>query len=227
MDTDIAGKKKETKLYDHQKTYLQDPSFSMMPIHTLETVDFSGRAAIIYDKKIAEIDLIVDSINFTYKENDQVTPHIGDTFSTIFFGKAPLEINVQASLPDSLENFGKTNLLNAYKNYYRASAVARIGIAPSLRCRNMVFTGPFTRLTVSEQSDNADNVLVVFTMVVMQFYADGDDSQISLDWVHGMDSVVADSEETSALESKKGSVSFEGLSPAQKQGYFSKIFGIA
>lgn len=190
--------------YNYEERQLRDPSFSMMPAHTLDTADFSGRAAIIYKDELANIDLVIHHVNFSYSENHQVTPHMGDTFNTVFFGKAPLEINVQATLPDSLENFGKTNLMDAYKNYYRATAVARTGIAPTLRCKGMNFTGPFTKLTVSEQSDGDDHVLVVFNMLIMQLYAEGDDSQVSIDYVHGMDSVVSDDAENSALQGNRG-----------------------
>lgn len=208
MAEDIQG---QSKGYNYEEHYLKDDSFSMMPMSTLDTADFSGRAAIVYDDKLSEIDLIIHHVNFSYSENNQVTAHMGDTFNTIFFGKAPLEINVQATLPDSLENFGKTNLLDAYKNYYRATAVARTGIAPTLRCKGMNFTGPLTKLSVSEQSDNQDNVLVVFTMVAMQFYAEGDNSQVSFDWVHGMDSVVSDDDETKSLLGDTGNVSFSSI----------------
>lgn len=201
----------KSSTYKHSEHYLKDDSFSMMPMTSLDTADFSGRAALVYKDELAKIDLIIHHVNFAYSENHQVTPHMGDTFSTVFFGKAPLEINVQATLPDSLENFGKTNLMDAYKNYYRASAVARTGIAPTLRCKGLNFTGPFTKLTVSEQSDGEDHVLVVFNMLVMQMLADGDNSQVSLDYVHGMDSVLSDDEESTALQSNVGGAWFTSL----------------
>ena len=212
MSQDPQAVNKESKGgYKHEERYLKDDSFSMMPMTTLDTADFSGRAAIVYKDELAKIDLIIHHVNFSYSENHQVTPHIGDTYSTVFFGKAPMEINVQATLPDSLENFGKTNLMDAYKNYYRATAVARTGIAPTLRCKGMNFTGPFTKLTVSEQSDSEDNVLVVFNMLVMHFFAEGDNSQVSFDWVHGMDSVVSNDVESSALQVTQGGVSFSSI----------------
>ena len=158
--------------YDHSQSYLKDPSFSYMPMSTLDSAeDFSGAACIMYADQKAKIDLIVHSLDFSFSENHQIVEHLGDTYSTVFFGKAPLEVTVEATLPDSLENFGKTNLLDAYKNFYRASAVARLGKMPVLVCKNIRFTGPFTKLVITEDSESEDTCSVVLTMFAMKVEA--------------------------------------------------------
>ena len=162
--------------YDHSAHYLKDPSFSYMPMQELASSDdFSGAAHIFYDGKRADIDLIVHGVDFTFTENAQVTEHIGDTYETVFFGKAPLEVTIEATLPDSLENFGKTNLLNAYKNLYRATAVSRLKKMPVVVCKDIRFTGPFVKLVISEESESCDTCSVVITMLAMAIDAPGDE----------------------------------------------------
>lgn len=192
-------------MYNHAEYYLKDQSFKYMPLIPLESVDdFSGAAAFIYSGERAKIDLIVHSVDFTIAENDQVNAHLGDTYSSIFFGKKPMEMNIEASLPDSVENFGKTNLVNAYKNYFRVSAVAKLGVEPVFVCRGLRFSGPIARMVITEDSESCDTCSVVLTMLVMRLSAEGDKSSVVFDWTTTQDySLIPDKDATAAALSQK------------------------
>ena len=177
----------EESLYDHSEKYLADPSFSMMPMHTLDTMDFSGRARVYLKGRALNVDLMVQSVQIDYGEQSKITPHIGDTYSSLFFGKAPMRIMVTTVLPDSGENYGKTELLDAYKNALRLTAVSMTGNVPALHVKGMVLTGPWVGMSIAESSENEDNVVVVFTILVTQIDMEGDSSSVHLDYVSGLE----------------------------------------
>lgn len=173
----------EEELYNIVNKGAKDSSFSRTPNVPLDTYDYSGRAHVVYDGEAQNIDLIVINVSARYVEHSQMTPHIGDSFSTLFFGKAPMQVTVSCVLPDTMQNYGKTALLDAYKNKFRATAVACTGKSPTLCVKGARFTGPWVNLSITESAAHEDSLTLVFTLLVLQAVWEGDKTNVTLDYV--------------------------------------------
>jgi len=184
-----------SQLYGSQKDWRSASVYtdSFSALDSLSSYDdFSGRAALYQSQAAAsplEIDLLVQNISFTLAEHIQVTPHIGNTFGAIAFGKAPMQATVSCALADPGTNFGKQYLVDAYKNRLRLEAVAKSGAVPVLRFENGMLRGPLLSLRVSEQSTQEDLVTVVFVLFVLSFSLVRGGNSIVFDYVHGTETV--------------------------------------
>lgn len=161
--------------YNHQNTYRSDPSFGLMPINTLETVDFSGRASVHVHGRPVGLDLLVQDVHVPLAEHKLTTENIGDTYSTTYFGKAPAVIQVSAIMPDygNDDNFGKASLLNAYKNMLRITASAMTGDIPDIVVRGIKITGPWVGLTISENSGLEDCIVLNIRILAVKLEVSG------------------------------------------------------
>ena len=126
------------------------------------------RAAITSDR--INLDLIIDNTVFVYSEFDQVTPHVGDTFSHNFFGKKPVVLNVSATLMDSQLSMGKTVLMELYRWVFRASRVAKTGIVPCLVFRGCLVQGAMLGIDLREVGTQQDRITVGFSFIVLGMY---------------------------------------------------------
>lgn len=152
---------------------------------------FEGRAAIYEDilaDKPFDIDLFIRNVDFRLEEHIQVSPHIGETFGIICFGKAPMIVTLSGILADTHVTFGKQYLVDAWKNHLRLSAVARRGKIPVVKYENMAFQGPFLKMRITEDSKSEDSLIVVLEMLVTQMQAVGDGTPVFFDYVHGVES---------------------------------------
>ncbi len=202
-------------MYNHSEYKLKDQAFKYSPMYTLDsTDDFSGAASFLYKDGKASLDLFITSIDYVLSENCQIFSHLGDTYSSIYFGKRPMELTIEAILPDSTENFGKTNLVNAYKNYFRVSAVSRLKEAPTLLCKNFRFTGPLSKMVITEDSTSIDTCTVILTMLVQKFSAIGESTFLTIDYEKHLDSVIVPGQEAAAIQAAQNDVRITSVKEA-------------
>jgi hypothetical protein len=116
----------------------------------------------IFDKYVKpshiDLDLLIQGIDFTYKERSQIEPMLGDYVSLNFFGKSPMVLSIKASLVDTVDSEGKKTLMTLYSKLLRISQVAKLGVAPYIDFIGFFVQGAFLSLGISETSAN-DNVL--------------------------------------------------------------------
>ena len=180
-------------MYSYEKIRETDLPLYLQPLTTyFSKEDFSGRAAIFPNASsntAFDLDLLIQSIDTHIVEHQQIEKHIGETFSSLFFGKAPLFINVSAVLPDSPNNYGKARLIDLYKNTLRISAVARTGSIPALRAKNCTFIGPWSALHIAESANYEDVLTVSFSIATLSISAINNETVVCLDFAHGIDSI--------------------------------------
>lgn len=207
-------------MYSYEKIREADLPCYVQPLTTyFSKDDFSGRAAIFPNasSNVAfDLDLLIQNIDTHIVEHQQIEKHIGETFSSLFFGKAPLLISVAALLPDSPNNYGKSRLIDLYKNTLRISAVARTGVVPALKAKNCIFSGPWVSLRIAESANYEDVITVNFSIAALSITATNNNTTIYLDFAHGSDSIeVKKEEKTTSLEPQVR----KGKSRSQKTHY--------
>lgn len=164
--------------------------------------DFTGIGRFILpgkDGKLEELDLdlLITSVNIPLQEHHKSQAHIGNTFGVHFFGKAPLVANINATLIDTTDNFGKEYLIYAYTQKLSHNAVAKTGVMPALNVLGILLYGAVTDLQVDELSESPDTINVSFRMLVYKL-------------------VVAS--ETATNQAQEATVDFTGNSGAEISG---------
>lgn len=186
-------------MYSYEKIQETDLPCYLQPLTTyFSKDDFSGRADIFPNASSAiafDLDLLIQNIDTHIVEHQQIENHIGETFSSLFFGKAPLLVSVAALLPDSPNNYGKSRLIDLYKNTLRISAAARTGIIPALKVKNCTFAGPWASLRISESANYEDVLTVNISIAALSITAINNDAIVYLDFAHGIDSIEVKKEE--------------------------------
>ena len=180
--------------------------------------DFSNRA-ILQDTPnrngSLKIDLLIQNVHFTMNEHIMHTAHIGETFSAVPFGKAPLELQAQAVLADTQITYGKQFLIDAYKNKLRLSAAARTGNTPALFYLNSMVLGPLVSMRVTESSNSADTCLVTFSMLVELYLVYGEDGPLVFDYRHATEtpyrSIMEQAAQPDAVASKENATANKGV----------------
>ena len=150
--------------------------------------DFSGRAAIyesVSASKPFPVDLIVQSVDFSFGEHTQTEQHIGNGFSFIAFGKDAMVLSVHGALVDTGENYGKDSFMDIYRNYLRVEAVARRGVAPVFSFPNAAMYCAATAVNFAESSASQDLVYVTISLIVMKAVFRSGGENFMLDYVHG------------------------------------------
>lgn len=150
-----------------------EPSDNLWAVDSVWSYDdFSGRARLYEDntfKNPLDIDLVITNIDIPIDEKTQVSPHVGDSFGEVHFGKAPMQASISAILVDTPKNFGKQWLIDAYKNKLRLSAVARTRKIPVLVYATHMLQGPFISLRITENSRSEDTITVNMRMLVTYY----------------------------------------------------------
>lgn len=150
--------------------------------------DFSGRALFYSSVRETEpipVDLLIQEVDFTLAEYLQISPFLGSFFGATALGWQPMMANISATLMDSDFNYGKQYLIDAYRNTLRLEAVARTGQVPVLKCLNSAMAGPIIAMSISEESNQDDTVIVNMSMLVMLLSITNNNNVIMLDYLHG------------------------------------------
>lgn len=177
---------------------------------TLETPydDFTGRACIYQSVEASQpfpVDIIVESVDFNFDEHTQTSPHIGNTFSFIAFGKSAMQMRVNGVIVDTGDNFGKDTFMDIYRNYLRMEAVARRGVAPVFCFPNAAIYCAASGVNLTETSESEDLVFFTLTLEVLKAVFKNDERNFMLSYIHGTElsdsSVLTSTSTTSATSS--------------------------
>lgn len=157
---------------------------------TMETPydDFTGRACIYQSIEASQpfpVDMIVESVDFNFDEHTQVSPHIGNTFSFIAFGKNGMQLRVNGVIVDTGDNFGKDTFMDIYRNYLRLEAVSRRGVAPIFCFPNAAMYCAASSVHLTETADSEDLVFFTLTLEVIKAVFKNDERNFMLSYVHG------------------------------------------
>jgi hypothetical protein len=105
-----------------------------------------------------DVDLLIQSVDFTYRDRSQIEPMLGDYFSMHFYGKSPMVLAIRGKLIDTPEYQGKKALAALYTRLFRMSQVAKHKVAPYLDFTGYFVQGAFLGMDIVETSQN-DTVL--------------------------------------------------------------------
>lgn len=152
-----------------------EPSDNLWAVNSVWTYDdYKGRARFYEDstlKNPLDLDLIITHIDIPLDEKIQISPHIGDSFGFVPFGKSPLQVAISALLIDIPKNFGKQWLIDHYKNRLRLSAVARTGKIPVLVYATHMLQGPLISMRITEDAKSEDTITVNLGMLAVAYEA--------------------------------------------------------
>jgi len=116
------------------------------------------------------LDLVIDTATFAYAEFEQITPHVGDSFSHHFYGKQPVVMNVSGHLVDTRQSIGKAAFMELYRWVFRASRVARTNVVPCLYINGCLFQGAMLGVNTRETGGIQDIVQVQFPFFIFALY---------------------------------------------------------
>ena len=102
--------------------------------------------------------LWVNSAGFNLEEKNVIAAHLSDAFSVFYFGQSPCVLHMEGTLLNAYDNVHRQALSLAYKNVFRLSQVARMGITPSVSFVGYTFTGAVTQMVLNESSAQQDVV---------------------------------------------------------------------
>lgn len=152
--------------------------------------DFSGRAVLGVAGVPAMVDLFIQDIALSPAEHIQLDKHMGNTFSIVAFGKAPLVATLSGVLVDTPITCGRAALTELYIGALRLEAVARSGLLPTLAFLNAVLHGPLVSLGLEESAASEDTLRVSMDMLVFTLQAAGAGTSVLLDYAHGMETLL-------------------------------------
>lgn len=134
---------------------------------TKKILDPQVMDAVISSDRV-KLDLIISSIQFGYSDFQQLSPHLGETFTHRFFGRTPVVITITGNLLDSVASNGKYVLTHLYERLFRAVKAARYQVSPTLMFHGCAVTGPFLSMSLSEQSGMEDVIGVSIQMLALK-----------------------------------------------------------
>ena len=141
---------------------------------TFESLDdFSGRAAFYASAEALEpihADLLIQDVSFSVAEHLQLESHIGESFGVLALGMAPLTADISSVMPLCEGNPSRVNMLDAYVNRLRVSAVARTGVLPQRRCADAVMGLALTGMRLSYDTHMPGAALLNMSAVVFSVH---------------------------------------------------------
>lgn len=171
-----------------------DFTFWFNSLHPLEIVERRRPVYFMVGKKDVRVALLITSVSVDYKENNQVTPHLGESFSLTMFGKTPATATIQGTLLDSKDGCGKNALVALYRDYLRPSAVARTKQMPVLVLESQRIDGPITNMQLTISGTEHGVWTVGMTMQIMRHTIvcpeDAGGGVISFDYTVGEDAPI-------------------------------------
>lgn len=110
--------------------------------------------------------LWVSSAGFNLEEKNVIAAHLSDAFSMFYFGQSPCVLCLEGTLLNAYDNTHRQALTLAYKNIFRLSQVARMGICPSVSFVGYTITGAMLQMVLNESSAQQDSVKVSIDWLV-------------------------------------------------------------
>lgn len=152
-------------------------ALDMVPGYSSESSMFSnGRA---------NLNLILEEVNYAFVDSTQLDPHIGDEFSHYFFGQAPVALQASGKLLQTSSGYNKHVLTTLYERVLRLKRVVLLGISPYLEIKGMAAQGAMLSLNMQEQAATPDVISVSFEWYVCRLTITNQDNvsgTTSLNW---------------------------------------------
>ena len=200
--------------YQYPSAKSNDAAFVRMPLRTLSTRDFSGPARVVAPQpegsfsEAITVDLIIENVQYAVSEHQQTENYQGNIYGSLYFGTAPVRVDVSAFLPDTASNQGKQHLMALYRNWLRLTAVAHTELVPWLLAKSCVFFGPWINLRITERSHTEDLLTVNFSLLATKVVMMGDGKEVTLDYTSGGSVSVEDTaiDDTESITTEPGVV---------------------
>lgn len=124
-----------------------------------------------------KLDMLIQNVTIPMFEYNKTEGHIGDTFGVHFYGRAQLLVNFEATLIDTMDNYGKAHAVQMYRDVLRPRAVARTGIAPVLVFPGMAFQGTVIEIIFNENSETPTTIGMSIRMLVLRMLCNAPDNK--------------------------------------------------
>lgn len=134
-----------------------------------------GVSSDVYKKLVGNglTSFLITNISYGFSEKTQINETFGDSITVMAFGASPVVLNISGVVTDDLDNDWFVRLIYAYKDYIRATKLAKNFQLVRLDMPNASFIGSVLNLNVSQESSN--DAIVPFSMQFLvrsyQFYS--------------------------------------------------------
>ena len=116
---------------------------------------------------LLSFDIVIHKVTQNHVEFDKIQPFIGDCFSHTFYGTAPTQVSVEATLLETSENNQKKAFMDCYRNLFRLAAVAKNKVAPVLWFQDTFLMGAMLDLTLQESGTNSELIHMNFNYLLL------------------------------------------------------------
>ena len=106
--------------------------------------------------------MLITDISYQFMERTQINETFGDSITVYAFGSAPVVLNISGVVVDDLDNNWFVKLIHVYKDFIRATALAKHFEIARLDMPDASYIGSVLSLNVSKNS--ANDALVPFSM---------------------------------------------------------------
>lgn len=106
--------------------------------------------------------MLITDISYQFMEKTQINETFGDSITVYAFGSAPVVLNIRGVVVDDLDNNWFVKLIHVYKDFIRATALAKHFEIARLDMPDASYIGSVLSLNLSKNS--ANDALVPFSM---------------------------------------------------------------
>jgi len=106
--------------------------------------------------------MLITDISYQFMEKTQINETFGDSITVYAFGSAPVVLNISGVVVDDLDNNWFVKLIHVYKDFIRATALAKHFEIARLDMPDASYIGSVLSLNLSKNS--ANDALVPFSM---------------------------------------------------------------
>lgn len=150
--------------------------FRLISPTTTKTVSASGLSNVLRRELSSKgkgfTSMIIQNVGYQFVEKTQINETFGDSITVYAFGMAPLVLNIQGVVVDDLDNDWFVRLIHVYKDFIRATKLAKHFEIARLDMPDASYLGSILSLSINRDSTN--DALVGFNMQFLvrnyQFY---------------------------------------------------------
>lgn len=106
--------------------------------------------------------MLITDVSYQFVEKTQINETFGDSITVYAFGSAPVVLNISGVVVDDLDNNWFVKLIHVYKDFIRATALAKHFEIARLDMPDASYIGSVLSLSLSKNS--ANDALVPFSM---------------------------------------------------------------
>lgn len=106
--------------------------------------------------------MLITDVSYQFMEKTQINETFGDSITVYAFGSAPVVLNISGVVVDDLDNNWFVKLIHVYKDFIRATALAKHFEIARLDMPDASYIGSVLSLNLSKNS--ANDALVPFSM---------------------------------------------------------------